>query len=305
MHEHYVESQRLVADLNAFATQGLSAAAIDDAQARFLDASMRSATRRPSLRDTFQELWLRTNLPANLHYAIDEYNAIVKVWDDAAARVRQRKFAYDPRPAAEWIYHPDAFAGQTVQHAYFRKVLKLDPRKIASAGIQVQGDTHVKIYVNGTQIGEQFARRNLSAPVNPKLLAVYDIKPLLKQGENVIAIDARDYGTLNPELEPGGPDRSGGFHLYGEIRRQPAETCSRSLPTPVGKSAAARSPTGTGPARRPRLALGPGGSQTDGLGDLSRLCHGASRLQRRAVSRDLSLQGKCPVQSGAGFWSMI
>ena len=48
-----------------------------------------------------------------------------------------------------------------MQHAYFRKVLKLDPRTSASVGIQVQGDTHVKIYVNGTEVGEQFVRRNL------------------------------------------------------------------------------------------------------------------------------------------------
>jgi hypothetical protein len=218
MHEHYVESQRLVADLNAFATEGLSSDALDRAQARFLDRIHTVRDEAASLRDAFQELWLRTNLPANLHYALDEYNAIVKVWDDAAARVQKRTFAYDPRPPAEWIYHPDAFAGRPVQHALFRKVLKLDPREISSAGIQVQGDTHVKISINGTEIGEQFARRNLSAPVNPKLLIVYDIKPYLQKGENVIAIDARDYGTLSPELEPGGPQRSGGFHLYGEIR---------------------------------------------------------------------------------------
>jgi hypothetical protein len=218
MHVHYVESQRLVADLNAYVTKGLSSEAFDAAQARFLERIQAVRDEAASLRDTFQELWLRTNLPANLHYAIDEYNAIVKVWDDAADRARQRTFAYDPRPKAQWIYHPDAAAGHPVQHAYFRKVLKLNPGEIASAGIQVQGDTHVKIYVNGTRIGEQFARRNLSAPVNPKLLMVYDIKPHLRPGENVIAVDARDYGTANPELEPGGPERSGGFHLYGELR---------------------------------------------------------------------------------------
>jgi hypothetical protein len=217
MHEHYVASQRLVADLNAFQTDGLSSEAIEAAQARFLDRIRAVRDEAASLRDTFKELWLRTNLPANLHYAIDEYNAIVKVWDDAAARAKQGIFAYDPRPKADWIYHPDAFA-KPVEHAYFLKTLKLDPREIASAGIQVQGDTHVKIYVNGRQIGEQFARRNLSAPVNPKLLVVYDIKPHLVPGENVIAVDARDYGTMNPELEPGGPVQSGGFHLYGEIR---------------------------------------------------------------------------------------
>jgi hexosaminidase len=218
MHEHYVTSQRLVADLNAFVTAGLSSDAIDDAQAQFLARIRAVRDEAASLRDTFNELWLRTNQPANLHYAIDEYNAIVKVWDDAAVRVRQRVFAYDPRPAAEWIYHPEAVAGKAVQHAYYRKVLTLDPREMTSASIQVQGDTHAKIYVNGTRVGEQFARRNLSAPVNPKLLAVYDIKPYLRPGENVIAVDARNYGTINAELEPGGPDRSGGFHLYGEIR---------------------------------------------------------------------------------------
>ncbi|HEY4310672.1 MAG TPA: glycoside hydrolase family 20 zincin-like fold domain-containing protein [Pirellulales bacterium] len=218
MHEHYVASQRLVADLNSFTAEGLSQDDLGAAQQKFLDRIHAVRDEATSLRDTFQELWLRTNQPANLHYAIDEYNAMVQVWDDAAARAATGVFAYDPRPAAGWIYHPDAFAGRPVEHAWFRKVLKLDPHDVAAAGIQVHGDTHVKIFVNGTQVGEQFARRNLSAPVNPKLLAVYDIKPYLRQGENVIAVDAREYGTNNPDLEPGGPERSGGFHLYGEIR---------------------------------------------------------------------------------------
>jgi hypothetical protein len=231
MHEHYVESQRLVADLNAFKTDGLSAADLESAKALFAKRIEAVRDEAASLRDTFKELWLRTNLPANLHYAIDEYNAIVKVWDDAAERARQGMFAYDPRPKAEWIYHPQAFEDKPVQRAYFRKVVKLDPRQIASAGIQVQGDTHVKIYVNGEQIGEQFARRNLSAPVNPKLLAVYDIKPHLRPGDNVIAVDAHGYGTMNAELEPGGPPRSGGFHLYGEIRDASGKT------QPIGSDA--------------------------------------------------------------------
>jgi hypothetical protein len=218
MHEHYVESQRLVADLNAFEAGGLTKDAIDQAQAEFLERIQAVRDETVRLRDTFQDLWLRTNVPANLHYAIDEYNALVKVWDDAAKRAEHGTFAYDPRPKAEWIYHPAAADGKPVQHALFRKVLKLNPDDVAAAGLQVQGDTHVKIYVNGQQVGEQFARRNLSAPVNPKLLAVYDIKPLLKSGENVIAVDARCYGTVNAELEPGGPPRSGGFHLYGEVR---------------------------------------------------------------------------------------
>ena len=117
------------------------------AQARFLERILAVRDEAASLRDTFKELWLRTNLPANLHYAIDDYNAIVKVWDDAAARVERGQFAYDPRPPARWIYHPDAFDGKPVPHAYFRKVLKLDPHanrlgRHPGAGRHARQDLH-------------------------------------------------------------------------------------------------------------------------------------------------------------------
>ena len=35
--------------------------------------------------------------------------------------------------------------------------------------------------------------------------------------KNVIAVEAHNYGTMNPNLDPGGPARCGGFHLYGEL----------------------------------------------------------------------------------------
>jgi len=75
----------------------------------------------------------------------------------------------------------------------------------------------VKIYINGHLLGEQFARRNLSAPVNPQLVRLYDIAPYLTDGPNVLAVEAHNYGTLSPDLDPGGPARCGGFHLYGEL----------------------------------------------------------------------------------------
>ena len=175
------------------------------------------------LRDKFKELWFRTNIDANLHYAIEEYDRLVKTWDDAYARAEQEVFNYNPRPDADWIYHPEGFAndkakpGKQIQHAFFRKTFDIGNQLPESAHIQLHGDTHIKIYVNGKQIGEQFARRNLSAPVNPLLVRIYDIKSYLQPGKNVIAVEAHSYGTTRPNLEPGGPDRCGGFHFYGEI----------------------------------------------------------------------------------------
>ncbi|MFO0946120.1 MAG: glycoside hydrolase family 20 zincin-like fold domain-containing protein [Planctomycetota bacterium] len=218
MHQNYVRGQRLVRELQRIDPTTLSKEELAKSQATYLPEveSIRSEVEK--LRDRFKDLWLRTNIPANLHYAIGEYDMMIKAWADTADRIRAGKFAFDPRPAAEWIYHPEAFReGRPVQNAYFRKTFTLDPKEIARAGIQVHGDTHVVIHVNGKQIGEQFVRRNLSCPINPRLLVVYDILPHLREGTNVIAIEAHCYGTENKDLEPGGPDRSGGFHLYGEI----------------------------------------------------------------------------------------
>jgi len=70
---------------------------------------------------------------------------------------------------------------------------------------------------NGKLLGEQFVRINFSIPVNPRLIRVYDIATYLNDGINVIAVEAHNYGTQNKGLDPSGPERCGGFHLYGEI----------------------------------------------------------------------------------------
>ncbi len=235
MHRNYVRGQLLVRSLRDFAKSNPTAEQIAKAKDKFAAEARAVRDETRDLRDNFEELWLRTNQPANLYYAMDEYNKLAKAWDDAAQRAEQGIFAYDSRPPSEWVYHPDGFPtpeavakakkekkryaeNQPVQHAYFRKTLEIDdPQELELAGLQLHGDTHVKLYINGELIGEQFARRNFSAPVNPHLLELYDISSYLRPGTNVIAVEAHAYGTENRSLEPGGPERCGGFHLYGEL----------------------------------------------------------------------------------------
>ncbi len=218
MHRNYVRGQLLVRDLRDFAKSDPTPEQIETAKKDFAAEARALRDETFALRDTFKELWLRTNQPDNLHYAIDEYNMLAKAWDDAATRAAAGVFDYDSRTPGQWIYHPDGFDKKSqVQHASFRKTIEADPDQLELAGIQLHGDTHVKLYVNGEFIGEQFARRNFSAPVNPHLLELYDIKPYLRPGKNVISVEAHNYGTENRSLEPGGPERCGGFQLYGEL----------------------------------------------------------------------------------------
>jgi len=218
MHLHYVAGQRLVRDLEQFNKAGKSAAELARSRGEFLKRIQAVRDETVALRDMYRELWLRTNLPANLNYPIEDYDRLVKVWEDAYERASHDEFAYDPRTPAQWIYHPAGFTEhKRVPHAFFRRSFKLGEEPPRLAGMQLYGDTHIKVFVNGKLAGEQFARQNLSAPVKPLLVRFYDIKPLLKPGENVIAVEARNYGTEKPNIEPGGPARCAGLHFDGEI----------------------------------------------------------------------------------------
>ena len=162
-----------------------------------------------------------------------------------------------PRPSG-FILRPGSTEHKRVPRAFFRRTIKLGDEPLRLAGMQLYGDTHIKVFVNGKLVGEQFARQNLSAPVKPLLLRIYDIKGLLKPGENVIAVEARNYGTERPNLEPGGPPRCAGFHFYGEI----VDRDGRVQPVAFGPSVESGRPRVArldgGRFRRFVVAIGPG-----------------------------------------------
>ena len=45
-----------------------------------------------ALRDLFRDLWLRTNIDANLHYAIAEYDQMIEAWDETVQRNTKQHF---------------------------------------------------------------------------------------------------------------------------------------------------------------------------------------------------------------------
>ena len=121
---NFTQSVRLVKDLNSFNEKNLSGEEFNAAKSRFTERINTHRNKLTRLRDIFESLWLRTNLPANLQYNIDDYNRLVKVWGDVAKRVDKGKFVYDPLTPSKWIYHPDGFTKKTtVKDTYFRKKL--------------------------------------------------------------------------------------------------------------------------------------------------------------------------------------
>jgi hypothetical protein len=79
---------------------------------------------------------------------------------------------------------------------------------VTNAKLQLIGDTHARLWVNGVEVGEVFARRSLSLLVEHQRVTMWDVTSLLKPGENVLAVDVANCNAF----------ASAGFNLYGELR---------------------------------------------------------------------------------------
>jgi len=93
---------------------------------------------------------------------------------------------------AEWISHPTAPPRERgVFH--FRKIVHLDA-KPAQFSVEVSGDNHFLLYVNGMRIGEGPAKGDLPH----WRYETFDLAPALHAGDNVIAATVFNFGIYAP-----------------------------------------------------------------------------------------------------------
>jgi len=162
------------------------------------------------LKEEFRWLWLLTNREANLHLLMARYDRQIAYWEEKIDHVKNDHLWVDPIIESAWIYHPDAHPGEKnasqIAHAFFRKTFELTGN-IKSALLQLLGDTHAKVYVNGTFLGEVYARPTLSLTVENERIKLFDMKPLLTAGKNTIAVEVMNYDM----------NHSAGVNIYSEI----------------------------------------------------------------------------------------
>ena len=165
------------------------------------------------LKQEFSVLWLETNRSANLDYLMMRYDRQIQYWEEGLRTIEEERRVDDPLIESQWIYHPNANPGKRdssspqVTRATFRKKFTL--RQLpSSAKLQMIGDTHVRLRVNGTDVGELYARRSPSLVVEHQRVKIWDIAPMLRVGENVMSVEAVNYDRFG----------SAGVNIYGELR---------------------------------------------------------------------------------------
>ena len=165
------------------------------------------------LKEEFKSLWLETNRSANLSFLMLRYDRQIQYWEETIREVERTGVISDPLIASQWIYHPQANPGRRdssvtqIPRALFRKVFSLN-QPVSNAKVQLIGDTHARIWVNGAEVGEVFARRSLSLIVEHQRVKMWDVTSLLKPGENVIAAEVANYNAFG----------SAGVNVYAELR---------------------------------------------------------------------------------------
>lgn len=164
------------------------------------------------LRGEFKNLWLTTNREAGLSLLLARYDRQIAYWEEKTTEVSKGDFSVDPLIESAWIYAPQVGEGiipaqkEKIEKAFFKRNLQIDA--VVQKGIlQLVGDTHAKLYVNGKEIGEVSARRSLSLLVEQQRIRLFDVTSHLKTGENIIAVEAFNYEK----------EKSAGFNLYGEL----------------------------------------------------------------------------------------
>ena len=166
-----------------------------------------------SLKEEFRLLWLETNRNANLDLLMKRYDRQIQYWEETIREVETEGKVEDPLIESRWIYHPNAEPGTRdsnavrVPKAYFRKVISLSTLP-ASAKVQLIGDTHAKLWVNGAEVGEVYARRSLSLVVEQERVKMWEVGSLLRPGENVFAVEVANYDRFG----------SAGVNIYAELK---------------------------------------------------------------------------------------
>ncbi|MDR1130278.1 MAG: glycoside hydrolase family 78 protein [Prevotellaceae bacterium] len=98
----------------------------------------------------------------------------------------------------DWIKHPDA---SPEKHVWFRKTLKLEDKAVSSF-VYVATSGYHELYVNGRKIDERVLAPALTRIDKRIFYVTYDVAPLLKKGDNVVALWYGPGWTRNNSFEP-------------------------------------------------------------------------------------------------------
>ncbi len=155
------------------------------------------------LKNKFEKLWLRAAKRPCLDSIMKLFDFLIREYNKKISQINDKSYFEDPYIKSEWIWTADVSNG--IEPSYFRKMLDIH-QPIKKAVVQGIANNYMKIYINNVYVGQVLSRYSMS--ILPIVLRVrtFDITKYLKEGKNIIAIEAYNYNNYK-----------GAINIYGQI----------------------------------------------------------------------------------------
>jgi len=156
-----------------------------------------------SLKNEYERLWLREAKRPCLDYNLELFDFLIRAYENKIDQLAKNTWHEDPYLSSEWIWVNEKIS--PIEPRYFRKTFHVE-RPIKKALIQCLACTHMKIHVNGMYIGSVSGRTTFAILPILYRTRVFDITNHLKEGKNVISIEAYNFEYYK-----------GAINVYGQI----------------------------------------------------------------------------------------
>lgn len=174
------------------------------------------------LKERYRGIWLKYYREENLCYIMDKFSRLAEYLTEIKEGLSETGLE-SPLIKSSWIYMPGN--GGFASKAEFKKEIDLDSVPL-KAPIQLLGDTHAVLKINGIPLGEVSARRSLSLSNEYNRIFFCDAAKFLKAGKNLIEVQVESFNR-----EP-----KAGFNLYSEIETKNGKVSVLSDGTWLGSS---------------------------------------------------------------------
>jgi hypothetical protein len=155
------------------------------------------------IKNNFERLWLRAAKSPCLGQILKLFDFLIHAYEKKIDQLSSNIFFKDPYLESEWIW--TANKNNSANPRYFRKTINMK-KPIKKAIVQAIACNHMKIYVNNHYVGQVLSRYSMSILPIVLRVRIFDITELLKEGENLIAIEAYYYDGYK-----------GGINIFGQI----------------------------------------------------------------------------------------
>ena len=178
-----------------------SARLADEQRLEFIRRCDDQVARLLELESEFRQLWLRTNRPDNIDLIINQFRRQAAYYSDARDEVGDRFRPITAELPSRWIFTGDEKPNSRIQPVYLKKNFTIShSSRLKFADLQLLANNDATIYLNGETVGRIIATKSLSLAVERQKVGWWDVKQLLRSGENVLAVEVQGYKPGWPSM---------------------------------------------------------------------------------------------------------